>query len=491
MHRSQPTVTKAELRGWYGYGFASEPYSVVAMSVFLPIILESLAASNGYQLDRRTPCDVSQPHYKCVMRVVGDWYIDTSSFPLYVSSLAVALQALIFVSCGALADHGNWKKTLLLLFSVVGAASGLLLLGVTGPHLWWLAAISTIIGSICFGASYVFYYAYIPTLTRYHPQVLEAERSKDPQVILKITEKISNGISSHGMALGYMAGVALLIVCAGIVAASEKDMVLYSMQIGCGLSSLWWLIFSYIPYRNLQSRPGPPLPPGESYIWYSWKQVGRTITSIRQLNQAFRFLLSWFLLSDGISTIVTVAILFGKTALKMPDTQLVIAAIVVPLAALTGTYFWLYAQRRLGLSTRQMSMLLTGLYSLLPLYGLCGFFADFGLKHPSEVWIVCVYHGLMLGAIQSFCRVLFSELLPVGKESEFFSLYEITDKGSAWIGPLVTGAISDATHDLRYSFIFLLAMLILPLLLIWSLDVDQGRKDAAAYALADKQKRLV
>jgi UMF1 family MFS transporter len=49
---------------------------------------------------------------------------------------------------------------------------------------------------------------------------------------------------------------------------------------------------------------------------------------------------------------------------------------------------------------------------MLPLYGILGLFASAGLVHQWELWPVAIYHGIMLGAMQSFSRVLFAEMLP-------------------------------------------------------------------------------
>jgi UMF1 family MFS transporter len=69
-------------------------------------------------------------------------------------------------------------------------------------------------------------------------------------------------------------------------------------------------------------------------------------------------------------------------------------------------------------------------------------------------------------------------LVPIGHEAKFFGLYEVTDKGSAWIGPLVIGAIKNATGDLKNGFWFLAVFLIIPAFLFWTLDETSGKKDA-------------
>jgi UMF1 family MFS transporter len=57
---------------------------------------------------------------------------------------------------------------------------------------------------------------------------------------------------------------------------------------------------------------------------------------------------------------------------------------------------------------------------------------------------------------------------------------EITDKGSAWIGPLVVGAIGEA-GDKRHSFWFLLIMLVLPIFIFKSINVEKGKQDALKF----------
>jgi MFS-type transporter involved in bile tolerance (Atg22 family) len=57
-----------------------------------------------------------------------------------------------------------------------------------------------------------------------------------------------------------------------------------------------------------------------------------------------------------------------------------------------------------------------------------------GLKSTPEAFLFAAIHGLCIGAVQSYSRTMMSDLLIPGKECEFFALYEITDKGSSWLG---------------------------------------------------------
>ncbi|RIA89679.1 autophagy-related protein 22-like protein, partial [Glomus cerebriforme] len=213
----------------------------------------------------------------------------------------------------------------------------------------------------------------------------------------------------------------------------------------------------------------------------SFKRIGKTIKSAKQLVEIMKYLIAWFILSDGFGTVRTVGILFAKKILKVSQVQLLLVSLAVPICAMFGAYVFLRIQRYFNISTKRMVIMTTALLCLVPIYALFGFIAPFGFKHSWEIWLFAVYYGGLLGATQSFCTVLFSSMIPKGHENEFFSLNQITDKGSSWLGPLIVGIIDDATHDLRYSFWYLLLSIIIPLLIMLTVNVDKGRKGAELF----------
>ncbi|KAI8867642.1 MFS general substrate transporter [Ramicandelaber brevisporus] len=474
----EPPLTNRETYGWYAYGWASEPYSAVITSVFTPIVLESLASSAGFESDLTTPCDSSKDDYKCYVKLGGSW-VSTASYPLFINAIAVLIQAVVYIGVGSLADHGNFRKTLMLSFAAVGAIITMLNPAAHTPNLYWLVATFSVCANVCYGASTVFYYAFVPTFTRVHPDVKAAHATGDKKEILRANEIVGNGLSSKAFAIGYAAGVLMLII--GAIIVYFMDQTTLSMQIAVCLVGVWWFAWSFVPLFFLHPRPGPPLPKGENYFLYSYKTVGRTLLRARKLSMTFRFLIAWFFMADAVSTITSVAVIFAKTTLKAKNIQLLIAAIIVPLAALIGNLFWMFLQRKTGLMTKRMLLIILGLFTLLPIWGLIGFGAPVGLKSIKELYGVAAVDGFLLGAFQSYCRVQYSQLVPPGHENEFFSLYGITDKGSSWLGPLCAGAIATATGNMRYAFIFLLAIMLVPMAIVATVDVERGRRDAAAF----------
>ncbi|KAF9419742.1 Autophagy protein 22 [Podila epigama] len=482
----EEALTKRQIQGWLAYAVAAEPYSVVCISALAPIVLEALASGYGRQTDNKDqPCDTSVVDYKCEVKVGSIW-LDTASFSLYCISVSVFLQAFIFISMGALADHGTRRKTFLLFFSFLGSISTILFASISSSayHLFWFAGVLVIISNVAFGASWVLYYAFIPTIARDHPEVVESrhrvkkgiETWADHQFI---RDKVSNSLSSHSMAIGYAAGVGLLIVAAGIALAMGQST--YSLQLGMALTGLWWFGVSFFTMKYMPAQPGTPLTTKTNLFLYSWKRLGRTLREAKSLKETFKYLVSWFILSDGSSTIISLAIFMGKKKFTLGNTKLMIGAIVVPLAALVGTYLWLWVQRRFNMSSKQTLLWISVLFCAVPIYVLFGFSNIFGLVHEVEIWPILIYFGLMLGATQSFSRVLYAALIPKGKESEFFSLYGITDKSSSWLGPLITGAIIEH-NDTRWGFVFPLVMMVVPLVIISWVDVERGILDAEKFS---------
>ncbi|KAL2270198.1 hypothetical protein VTJ83DRAFT_2382 [Remersonia thermophila] len=174
---TRPT-SERELAGWYAYAFAAEVYVVCAIGSFIPILLETLARENGVLLsDRTSPCGSSSDKGahggECVVYVLG-FEINTASFAMYTFSISVLLQAILVVSISCAADHGNYRKKLLLAFAWIGSGSVMLYLFVT-KSLYLMGALLAIVSNTSFGASFVLLNSFLPLLVRHHPEVARAE----------------------------------------------------------------------------------------------------------------------------------------------------------------------------------------------------------------------------------------------------------------------------------------------------------------------------
>lgn len=510
---------------------------------FLPITLEQMARDRGVLLsDKETPCSAAWPsdgqrlarrhpgddgsgpasstadnENACIIYFLGA-EVNTASFAMYAFSISVLVQSLLIISISAAADHGLYRKTFLLVFAVVGSVATMLFLPLPSD-LYVLAAFLAVVANTCFGGSFVLLNSFLPLLVRNHPDTLQslatennaddstaasapqpqvpnghAESSPSPKLVSAELE-LSTKISSNGMGIGYTAAVIVQISSILLVLATQQTT--FSLRLVLFVIGLWWLVFTLPSALWLRPRPGPPLPATQSgrgwwaavqYLIFAWKSLGRTALHARHLKDVLIFLAAWFLLSDGIATVSGTAVLFAKTELNMDVAALGMINVIVTISGVCGALSWSYVSRRLGMQAVHTIIACICLFETIPLYAFLGFIPAIkdlgviGLQQPWEMYPMSAVYGIVMGGLSSYCRSFFGELIPPGFEASFYALYAITDKGSSIFGPAIVGAIIDRYGEIRPAFVFLACLIIVPLPLMLLVDVDRGKRDAAALA---------
>ena len=168
----------------------------------------------------------------------------------------------------------------------------------------------------------------------------------------------------------------------------------------------------------------------------------------------------------------------------MPPFTLALVYIEVMIFAIVGNFLALYLQRRWGSSTKHMILYCLAIYVAMMAWGMLGMIpaSPVGLKQGWEAYAFGAFHGLLIGPVQSYSRSLYADLLIPGQEAEFYALYEISDKSSSWIGPMVVAEIIRLTGNHRLGFLYLFFMLLFPAALLSRVDRDKGRAEVLAMA---------
>jgi UMF1 family MFS transporter len=73
------------------------------------------------------------------------------------------------------------------------------------------------------------------------------------------------------------------------------------------------------------------------------------------------------------------------------------------------------------------------------------FYAYRFLHTVTEAWILAAMIAIVLGGSQALSRSLFSRMIPDGKEAAFFGLYEVSERGTSWMGPLLFSIVVAST----------------------------------------------
>ena len=414
--------------------------------------------------------------------------INPTSFIFTMISISVLFQAILFITFGSLGDYGNYRRRGLVLASTVGACACCLFVVLpSSASLYWLGGLLIMVSNVSLGVSVVFYNSYLPLMVEDSALVVGALKGRDEGMfgddeVYKAREAANSEYSSKGQMWGYIGGTTCLIlsvfavyVCT-LVGASDW----WAFGIAASLSGFWWLAFSAPAFARLPERPGPPAPKDVNLLLQGWLRTGRLLRHLHAVSpNTNAFLLLFFVFSDGYATIATVSVLFASRELCMGALELSALAVIVPLFAAVGGHAWHAVQVKTGWSSKRVLVLNLLFLAALPLWGCVGFFTTaFGLRKPVELYVLAVWFGSCLGSAQAFGRAVFSELIPKGHEADMFALFEITDKGSSWMGPLIAASVVQTTGKVRPVLIYLLCAMVLPGGLLHGLDLEPSIKAA-------------
>ncbi|WP_433619237.1 MFS transporter [Dactylosporangium sp. CA-139114] len=420
--------SRRERVGWYFYDWANSAFQTTVVTVFLGPYLTAIAETAAKCPDAGCPDDAA-------IHPLGIAIAPGSLFP-YTVSLSVLLTVFVLPVVGAIADRSPRKKQLLALFAYIGAAATAAMLFLTGDR-YLLGAGLFLLANITFGASVVVYNSFLPQIAD------EQERDK---------------VSSFGWAWGYLGGGTLLLL--NVIAVLFKadlgmttgEVARYSIV----SAGVWWAGFTTIPLLALRNRPvadehlgavrGNPLTDG-------FKQLWGTLKGLRAYPLTLFFLVAYLIYNDGIQTVISLASQYGTEELKLSDGVLVPTILMVQFLAFAGALL-------LGRLAKAIGAWKTILVSLVlwTVVIVVAFFLPAGQAVPFVILGGGI--GLVLGGSQALSRSLFSQLIPKGKEGEYFGIYEISDKGTSWLGPLAFGLAYDLTRSYRVAIIALVVFFV-------------------------------
>ncbi|MFD6420161.1 MFS transporter [Streptomyces sp. NPDC060194] len=417
---------RREQRGWYFYDWACSVYSTTVLTVFLGPYLTSVAENAADAEGFVHPLGVP---------------VRAGSFFPYCVSVSIVLAILLMPLAGALADRTGRKKPLLAAAAYTGACATAAMFLLDGDR-YLLGGLLLIVANASLAVSMVLYNAFLPQIAA------PAERDT---------------VSSRGWAFGYASGSLMLVV----------NLVLYSGHDSFGLSEseavriclasagVWWGAWALIPLRALRDRRAAP---GAGPAVNGWRQLAATLREMRRRPLTLAFLLAYLCYNDGIQTVISQASVYGSRELGLDQTTLIVAILLVQVLAVGGAL-------GLGRLARVYGAKRTILGSLVAwtLVLLAAFFLP--ARAPVFFFVLAAVIGLGLGGSQALSRSLFSHLIPPGKEAEYFSAYEMSDRGMSWLGPLIFGLTYQLTGSYRDAILSLIVFFLIGFALLARIPV--------------------
>ncbi len=430
---------RREIRGWMMYDWANSAFSTTVVTALLGPYILALAASSTAPLS-----------------VFGVRIEPAAIFP-FASSMSVLLQVLFLPFLGTIADYTNLKKRLMLTFAYIGAVATVFLffiradmpiLGTNGAVV--VGSLLFILANLSFGATVVSYNAFLPDIA-----------SPDKR----------DEVSSRGWAIGYLGGGLLLLLNLGLLTVMTDTGL--AVRISLASAGVWWLVFTYLfPHKRLIQRdPARQLPPGTNLFRHGVERIWNTLLEMwRQYPMTFRYLIAYLIYNDGIQTVIVVSTAFAADELGVETQSLLILVLMIQFVAFGGALAFGYLAKRFG--AKRAIMISLVIWSALVIYAFALLYTEL------QLFVLGFVLALVLGGSQALSRSLFSQMIPADHEAEYFGFYEISERGTSWIGPLAFAVAVQITGSQRIAIVSLIFFFVVGLVLLSRVNVRQAMLDS-------------
>jgi MFS transporter, UMF1 family len=465
-----PTADKKVINGWAMYDWANSVYNLVITTTFFPVLYSTI---------------VNSAPYNGTIRFLGR---DFAAVPFkdYCMAFSFLLVVVMIPVLSSIADTRGNKKKFMFFFCLMGSicCSSLYFFD---QHNVILAVFLFCMATIGFYGSQVFYNSYLPEIA----DVKDQDR-----------------ISAKGYTYGYAGSVILQLVGFGLVLYFGDAEKLKPLQITFLLVGIWWFGFAQITFKRL-----PPSPPAINKRGNPFKdgfhELKKVIVQLRSLPVLKRFLISFFLYSTGVQTIMLAATDFGLTELKLEQSVLIITVVIIQLVGIAGAILvsrlsgklgnirtlmatvvlWIlvclggyflgkkgevlspYAKKIETLETAKRSVTADTMAVKTIDLQIAGVKKDMKpIQQPIQNWffVLAVGVGLVMGGIQALSRATYAKLMPETKDTaSFFSFYDVTEKLSIVVGIFSFGYIHERTGSMSNSVLALIGFFALGLLWLY------------------------
>jgi len=427
---------KKLIKAWAFYDWANSVYPLVITTAVFPLFYGMITGGKDARVN-----------------FLGtDW----NNTVLYTYTLSFSFLMVAFISpmLSSIADYMGNKKRFMQFFCCLGAFSVMALYFFTGIETLWVGIVFSILASIGFWGSLVFYNAYLTEVAPPEEQ---------------------DAVSAKGFIHGYIGSVILLVFILSMIQfphwygfidhplASGEAPPIKVFQYTFVLVGLWWIGFAqytfyYLPNNTFKRKPE------KDFIFKGFRELRKVFKEIKQQPTILIFLISFFLISAGIQTIIVLAGKFGDEELGLPTINLIVTILLIQLVAVIGATLFSKLSKKIGNIKTLKITIFIWIIVCFSAYLLPGESPNVDLYF----YTLGGFLGLVLGATQTLARSTYSKLIPEDTydNTTYFSFFDVTEKIAIVMGTLSFGLAMSLTKSMRTSVLVLAIFFFLGLIVL-------------------------
>ncbi|ANF52430.1 MFS transporter permease [Chryseobacterium glaciei] len=483
--KNNPKIMKA----WAVYDWANSVYSLVITSAIFPIYYTILTTAYNKKEYVAAAGEIQEIPVRTMIKIFGETY-EPDAVLSFSYALSFFLVVLLSPFLSSLADTIGNKKSFLQFFCYLGATSCMGLAMFTGMHNFFLGLLFSVMASVGFWGSLVFYNSFLPDIA---------------------TPEKQDSLSAKGYIYGYVGSVVLLIICLVLIQVVAKGAHQQNIfiRISFLLTGAWWFGFSQYTFKHLpqfgdvkeEKLPKDLVLLNYKNIFKKHEEQGGFLEvlkdnisfykdiakeSFRELfrvgNKLFAdkslkfFLSSFFFYSVGMQTIFLMATPFGSNVIFPKQDEkykLIITILVIQIIAIFGAFLFSKISKKIGNKNVITIAVIIWIICCLSAFSL-------NKENPNiqyQFYGLAALIGLVMGGLQAMSRSTYSKLLPENsmENTTFFSFYDVLEKLAIICGMLIFSVLIQKFGNMQYAFIAMSGFFAVGAILIRFLKIDSHK----------------
>ncbi len=387
---------KKEILGWTLYDFANTAFSALFVTFFFPVFIKTFLGGTEFHLGL----------------VMG------------ISMLASGIFVPLF---GAISDASGKRKPFIITFTICCVFSTI------------VVAYSNLYFALIFAFLANFFYH----------SALDIYDS----LLTNISSKKNVGlISGYGVGLGYIGTIVSLVMAFAILSIFgwESKQGVQAVFIGTGIFYMFFSIFTFI---TIKDKVVKKVKSAKESIKEGYKELLFTYRHIFEFKGLLPFLVSSFLFTDAMNTMIIFLYLYGSEVIGISVINFFYIYALMALIAGIGSVIFGKITDKIGHKKTLIIILLSWIAIILLLYFISNLI--------TYVIVGCV-GGALLGGVWTVTRPMLLTLVPKEKAAEFFGFQGLTEKFGGALGPILFGYVV-VRAGYKPALLIIIALLIIAL----------------------------
>jgi len=277
-------------------------------------------------------------------------------------------------------------------------------------------------------------------------------------------------ISGFGWGLGYLGGLASLILIKPLIAGGFSEANLSSLRLAWVMTAVFFFVGALPTVVFLRERAVRTADRSIGrYAVEGFERIADTWRSLRHFSELAWFLGAFFVYSCGLMAVIAFAAIYAERSVGFASSDIIMLFIALQVAAAGGAVVFGWIQDKIGPKRcLQLALVLWLAVSIGAYFS----------STKQEFWPVAIAAGLGIGSLQSASRAMVGLFSPVAKSGEFFGFWGLAMRAAYVVGAFVFGSVSSATGSQRVAILVNGAFFLVGLVALARVDVDRGRRAA-------------